>query len=240
MRLTRRSLVLGAAAGATVTASPGRFALHAAESGAAQKAAPALDCEFPPLGEIAYHVLREGATFGKHIATFKRDGEDFIARNDIEIVARVFGIAVYRYTHWSEEIWRDGLLMDVRSETNKDGKKKSVRGERKDGVLNVRGDGREHALSGFVLTTSLWHGRTPEAEVLLDMEDAELREIGTRFVGTEKVKVEGQPKPARHYLLSRDMERDVWYGEDCRLLRVGFNTKKDGSRIELQPYDIQT
>jgi len=249
---TSRRAFLAATAGAalsvTATARPARP--HAAEGGAgdATEDRPAATapadgaanggCAFPPLGEIKYHVLREGATFGEHVARFTRDGDDFVARNDIEIVARLLGIPVYRYTHWSEEVWRDGLLMELRSGTNKDGKKDEVRGERKNGVLKVRGDGKTHALPGFVLTTSLWHGRTPEAETLLDIEDADLREVAGRFVGEEQVKVAGKPQPAQHYLLSEDMKRDIWYGADCRLLRVGFNTKKDGSRIELQPYRI--
>lgn len=243
----RRFLAATAGAALSVPAWPARpraaeDAAKAVPEAASDSAAPETggspDCAFPPLGEIAYHVLREGATFGEHIATFTRDGADFVARNDIEIVARVLGIPVYRYTHWSEEVWRDGLLMEVRSKTNKDGKKDELRGERKDGVLHVRGDGKTHALPGAVLTTSLWHGRTPEAETLLDIEDADLRAVAGEFLGREEVPVANKPRPARHYLLQKEMKRDIWYGADCRLLRVGFNTKKDGSRIELQPYKI--
>jgi hypothetical protein len=225
MSITRRGFLATGAAGFGLALLP-RFALAA-------------DCRTPPLGRIVYRVLRKGSPLGEHVASFERRGEDLVVRNDIELVARIFGIPVYRYEHSNEEIWRGGVLQAVTSKTNKDGKKFDLSGERRDGVLHVSGRKGDLALEGEVLTTSLWHPDTPFAAQLLDIEDGHMKQIEGLRKDREAVPIPQGRTTARHFRLTGDMERDLWYDDACRLLRVEFNTKKDGSRITLEPTAVE-
>jgi hypothetical protein len=250
MQTTRRSVLgLGVAglglslaprlARAADTASATSTASSSASNGVGESALAA--CDRPPLGRIAYDVVRKGDRLGEHVATFRADGADFIARNDIEIVARVLGIPVYRYEHTNEEIWRDGKLQAVTSSTNKNGKKIELAGERKgDGKLHLTGKKGELALEGPVLTTSLWHPHTPAADRLLDIEDGFMKSVTGRYEAKEEVPLPDGSTRARHYRLSGGFERDVWYDDACRLLRVAFETKRDGSLIVLEPKAVET
>ena len=185
-----------------------------------------------------YRVLRKGRKLGEHVGTVTEDGGAIIARNDVELVARLFGIPVYRYEHSSEEVWHDGILQRVTSKTNKDGKKIELRGERRKGVLHVTGRNGEIDVEGRGLTSSLWHPCTPYASHLLDIEDGVLKSVQSKPKAEEKVPTPNGGMSARHFRLTGDMERDLWYDAGCHLLRVEFNTKKDGSRITLEPITI--
>lgn len=225
----RRTLLAAGLAGAGLSLLP------------AVSRARAETCVFPPSETIHYKILRKGDKLGEHIASFTRDGNTLIARNDMEIVARLLGIPVYRYEHTSEEIWNDGWLTAVRSKTNKDGKKKRLEGSRSDHALRYTADGQKRTLSGYVLTTSLWHRDTPHERNLLDIEDGDVKTVQGHLVGTEEVPVAGNMVQAKHFRLAsggRDAWREVWYDDACRLVRVEFENGKDGSRITLEPKKI--
>ena len=225
MIATSRRGFLATSAALTVAALP-RVSLAAA-------------CDRPPLGKIVYRVLRKGDPLGEHVATFRRDGDDLVVTNDIELVAKILGIPVYRYEHRNEEIWRDGALQAVSSHTNKDGKKFDLTAERRGGTLHVKGRKGELALDGDVLTTSLWHPETPNAKQLLDIEDGVVKAVSGTMTGRERVPGPNGKRPAKHYRIDGDMTRELWYDAGCRLLRVEFDTKKDGSRIVLEPTTIE-
>jgi hypothetical protein len=194
----------------------------------------AAGCTRPPMGKIVYRVRRKGSPVGEHVATFAREGADLVVTNDIELVVGILGIPVYRYEHRNEEIWRDGVLQAASSRTNKDGKTFDLTAERRDGTLHVEGRKGKLTLDGNVLTTSLWHPETPEAEQLLDIEDGVVKDVRGRRKGDARVPGPDGKLPATHYRIDGDMTRDLWYGNDCRLLRVAFDTSKDGSRISLE------
>jgi len=199
----------------------------------------AADCSRPPMGQIVYRVLRKGDPLGEHVATFKRDGADLVVTNDVELVAKILGIPVYRYEHRNEEIWRDGVLQAASSHTNKDGEKFDLTAERRDGKLHVTGRKGELTLTGDVLTTSLWHPETPNAERLLDIEDGVIKNVSGTMTGKQRVPGPNGKLTAKHYRIDGELTRDLWYDGDCRLLRVEFDTSKDGSRIILEPTAIE-
>jgi hypothetical protein len=199
----------------------------------------AADCPLPPSGRIVYRVRRNGDPVGEHVATFARDGPELRVTNDIELVVTVIGIPVYRYEHRNEEIWRHGILQSASSRTNKDGKKFDLTAERRDGTLHVEGRKGKLSLDGDVLTTSLWHPDTPKVTQLLDIEDGVVKDVRATEKGRERVSGPRGKLAAWHYRINGDMTRDLWYGDECRLLRVAFDTSKDGSRITLEPTAIE-
>lgn len=225
--LNRRDLLAAGTAGAGLALLPW--------------SAAAGNCVFPPDGTVRYRVLRKGDEIGKHVTTIARRGDELIAVNDIEIVVTVLGIPAYRYEHRSREVWTKGWLTAVESETNKDGKKKSLRGERRNDALRLTiDDEKKRSMAGYVITTSLWHRDTPFEQALLDIEDGDVKLVRGEFVANEPVPVGDGRVKARYYKLRGEMARDLWYDERCRLVRVEFDTKKDGSRITLETASVET
>ena len=89
-----------------------------------------------------------------------------------------------------------------------------------DGYLVVDGDG-------------LIREANPKAEVLFDTIDGRTKAVNSAPLGEEPVTVGDQEVAARHWRLTGEMERDVWYGPDCAIARVTFPAR-DGSLITLQ------
>lgn len=225
----------------TITTRRRFLAFGAAAAGvAAMPRMPfAAGCTRPPLGTSIFQIFRKGDVVGEHVLTLERDAGDLVVTNDIEIVVKFFGIPVYRYEHQNREVWRDGTLQAVSSKTNKNGKTFDLTGERRDGALYVEGREGELTIDGDILTTSLWHPGTREASELLDIEVGEVEQVRVSRTGTERVPGPDGQIEAEHYRIDGDLQRDVWYDRDCRLVRVAFDAGKDGSRITLEPKAIK-
>lgn len=222
--MRRRHLLSAAAAGAALLAAPPAFA----------------GCRtlFPPTSEITYRVRREGETIGTHRVAFLRDGPDFLVRTDIDIAVKVLGFTAFRYRLKAEETWREGWLHALHSETNDDGERWKLRGERQgeagEAALSFVVNGKRRTVSGYVLTSSLWHRDTPREQALLDIVKGRVRLIRGIRRGEEAVPVGDGEVTAEHWSIEGELRREVWYDADCRLVRVEFPAK-DGSWITVEP-----
>ena len=54
-----------------------------------------------------------------------------------------------------------------------------------------------------------------------------------RLLGTDEVAVYDKPVSAKHYALSGQIQRDLWYDSECNLVCVAF-LGRDGSGITLE------
>lgn len=189
---------------------------------------------FPPDGEIDFLALRHGRVVGRHRIRFARKGGRFTARSDVEVEVGPAGALMFRFIHHAEEVWRDGWLSAVVSDTNDDGWLYRVRAERRGGIFGGTVNGRGFTVSGYLIPTSLWHHDTVAVEALFDTVDARVKLVRARRLGRDRVPVAGRPVSAERYALVGEIARDLWYDADCGLVRAGF-LLRDGSRIVLEP-----
>lgn len=211
-----------------------RWTAAAFVASAAPRGLAATACQiFPPDGRADFHVIRNQRVIGAHRISFARTGGVFAVRTDVEIEISLLGVPVYRFTHRAEEEWRDGWLHAIVSDTDDDGKAHTVRAERRDGIFQGTVNGRGFTVSGYIIPSSLWHHDTVKVEALLDVIDARVKPIRARFVEEEPITVDGIPVPAKHYRIAGGLNRDLWYDDACRLVRVAL-TARDGSAVTLE------
>jgi hypothetical protein len=189
---------------------------------------------FPPDGELDFLVLRHGTVIGTHRIRFARAQGRFVVRSDVEIEAGFPGVALARFVHHAEEVWVEGWLHAVVSDTDDDGRRYRLRAERRDGIFQGSVNGRAFTVSGYIIPSSLWHRDTPASEALFDTIDGMVKVVRPRLIGREQVPVGGKPIAAKHYALSGQLRRDLWYDADCNLVRVAW-LARDGSQIVLEP-----
>ncbi|MFQ5774139.1 MAG: DUF6134 family protein [Kiloniellaceae bacterium] len=198
-------------------------------------AIPGTACRlFPADGEVDFMVRRHDRVIGGHRIRFARSAGRFTVRTDVEIEVGLFGAPVFRFTHHAEEVWRDGWLQAVVSDTDDDGRPYRVRAERRDGIFGGTVNGARFTVSGYIIPSSLWHHDTIAVEALFDTIDARVKLVRAKLLGSEPVPVGGKPVTAKHYALFGEIERELWYASDCRLVRVAF-LARDGSEITLEP-----
>jgi hypothetical protein len=209
------------------------FAL-AGPAGGRLRRAEAEPCAFYPQDPgWRFLVLRHGNVIGEHVFTFSRRGEDFVVEIAIDIAVELLGVTLFRFTHRAEEVWRDGWLHALVSATDDDGALWRVRSERRDGALRGTVNDVGFDVSGYLVPASLWHRDTPKSRVLFGTIDARVKVVNSADLGVEPVPAAGRPVTARHVRLTGELERDVWYGPDCGIVRVAFPAR-DGSRITLE------
>ena len=178
---------------------------------------------FPRDGVMDYLALRHDEVVGRQKLRFSRDSGDFTVRRDVELELRRLGGLAYRFVHHSEEVWADGWLSGLVSDTDDDGARWRVRAERnEEGVFEGVVNGLHFTVSGYAITSSLWHRDTPTQEALLDVIDARVKLIRARDLGLEKIDLRGEAVEARHYSIWGEIQREVWYDADCNLVRVAL------------------
>ncbi len=191
-------------------------------------------CElFPKVPGWRFLVLRHGSVIGEHGFTFSRRAGDFVVEVAIDIAVDLLGVTLFRFTHRAEEVWREGWLHALNSVTDDDGSRWRVESERRDGALRGRVNGVGFDVSGYVIPASLWHRDTPKTQVLFGTIDARTKVVSSDDLGLEPVAVAGGTIEARHFRLSGELERDLWYGPGCDIVKVAFPAR-DGSLITLQ------
>ncbi|WP_376092643.1 DUF6134 family protein [Roseomonas sp. CCTCC AB2023176] len=92
---------------------------------------PALALAAPP-GGYRWRILRDGTQIGTHRVTLSGDAATRTAATEVEIVVRLAGFTVYRYTHSFSETWAGDRLLALRSRSDRNGTQ---------GALNVRREG---------------------------------------------------------------------------------------------------
>ncbi|NIA71297.1 hypothetical protein HBA54_22105 [Pelagibius litoralis] len=187
----------------------------------------------PPEGAWRFLVLRHGNVIGEHRFDFSRRNGDFVVEVAIDIAVDLLGITLFRFTHRAEEVWRDGWLQSLITATDDDGTLWRVKSERSGGVLRGTVNDVAFDVSGFVVPASLWHRDTPKTQVLFGTIDGRTKVVKAENLGEETLSVAGQARQTRHFRLTGEIERDVWYGADCDIAKVTFPAR-DGSLITLE------
>ncbi len=224
----------------TVLAAMAASGLSAAGLSRRAQAACAI---FPPDGVREYLILRQEQVAGRHRIAFSRPqprsagpapGQEglFVVRSDVEIQVGLLGTDSYRFVHHAEETWRDGWLDALVSDTTDDGRRYRLRAARRGGIFTGTANGSAFTVSGYIIPSSLWHRDTVATQTLLDTTDGRVKVVRPRDLGPEEVPRGGQMVTAQHYVLEGQIQRQLWYDEDCRLVRAAY-LARDGSWLTL-------
>jgi hypothetical protein len=208
--LTRRSLLAAGLAGGLLSLD-----------GRAARAARGTEI-FPAPGSLVFAVRRRGETVGSHRFDFSDGPGYFTARYHSEFAFALKNGRAWRYRNYGEEVWRDGWLDSLVSDTLRGGKAHKLRLKREGEALYGKVDSLGISVSGYVITTSLWHRDTPFTQVLLGHEDGLTKVVNAVRLGSETVEAPEGPVTAKRYALSGEIERNLWYGSGARLLKASW------------------
>lgn len=189
--------------------------------------------EFPPAGRLSYAITRDGERIGTHTVEFRRLEQRLTVATAIDIKVTALGFTLYDFHHRAEEEWVGGRLAAMRSRTDDDGEARAVEAAADGDRLNVLYNGQPREAPIDILPASLWHPGTVAATKLLDPVRGRVRLVSVADLGADEVVAGGRRVEARHYKITGELNREVWYGADGTILRVRFPAK-DGSWITLE------
>ena len=183
-----------------------------------------------PSGTRLYGIHHEEhGDVGSHVVTFSRSGEDLMVEIENRIKVKVLFITAYRFEADRTERWRAGRLVSYRSQTHDDGTDIAVSAEAEGDILVIESpEGRVEA-PGDTFPTHPWNIAVLKHDTLMDTNTGELKTVTVGAAGEEVIEAGGQSITARKFVMSGDLERELWFGPDDTWLKMRFD--KDGAKI---------
>jgi hypothetical protein len=204
--------------------SPFRLVPLAVSLVLASSAAFAIEVPREPLN---FTVIRNGEAVGTHSLRFQPQSEGVSVAIDTNVVVKIAMIPVYRFEHHGQETWTGDRLAALKSTTNDDGTKHALKVSATGGALDVTGDDKAAQLPAAILPASLWNRSTVAQGTLMNTLDGHVMTVRIADLGEDTVSVRGQPRRARHYAMSGDLARELWYDGSGTLVQVRFKGKDD-------------
>lgn len=185
----------------------------------------------PRDGVLAFDIVRNGTAIGTHTYRFSREGDRTEVRIRTDIDYRLLFIPVYRFEHESHEVWENGSLTLLESTTNDNGTPAKLKVWRdEDSLMVVGADGTMH-VDREVIPSSLWNRLVLDRTRLLMTTSGNVKSTRVEYVGEEAIEVRGETRQTRHFRLTGEFGRELWYDRDEVLVRVRFEAS-DGSTVQ--------
>jgi len=171
---------------------------------------------------IEFTILMEGDTVGFDRVEFKDHGDTLEVTREIEITVTFLIFNAYEYTHTDREIWKDGVLQSLESQTNDNGEQFTVNARRTDQGLKVNTGDSTYLTSSEIIPTSYWNRELVEQDRLLDTQHGGILEVRTRQTREERINIGSQVLSTTKYQVDGELELEVWYDRLDRWSRLAF------------------
>lgn len=190
----------------------------------------------------AYDIIRQGSTIGTNTVDVERRGDTVQVKIGTKILVKVMFVEAYRYDHDSTETWKAGQLVAFNSQTNDNGTKHSVTVTSSADKLDISADGKHSDVPASLRPASFWNKAFDAQKELFNPATGKRLAVQVKDLGDEKITINGAPRQGRHYKISGDMDRDVWFDGDTllRLKLVGSDKSiidSDLTQIASTPLD---
>lgn len=179
-----------------------------------------------------FSLLYKGAEIGRHIVRSARAIEEIRVNTEVEVTVKRFFLTVFSYRHRSEESWRDGRLLALKSETTEDGETFRVEGAAVPRGFRVVGkEGPFIAPPAALTSNCLWNSAILQQETVIDAQHGGVIGLSVRKLADEHIVVAGRPVAATRFrFISPDLAGTIWYDNAGRW--VGGEVERYGARLD--------
>lgn len=187
----------------------------------------------PNNGVFDFVILRNGSEIGSHVIRFEKPADPIVVQIEAKVDYRIAFIPFYTFRHVSREVWRGGQLVDMTAETSDNGDDFSINVKTEGDVLRLSVNGVETPIEDGVIPASLWNIALIDRGRIIDPADGDLMQVAVSSSGEEVITVRGRDVRARHFVMTGDFQRDLWYDSRGVLVHVRF-MGRDGSEIRYE------
>ncbi|QEX15168.1 hypothetical protein FRZ44_04480 [Hypericibacter terrae] len=177
---------------------------------------------YPKTSAVTYDVWREGSRIGTYQVDFQRDGDRLRVHTRMNVEVSLLFIPFYHFDHEAVEDWVDGKLVHYASKTDDNGTDRNVLLARDGNTLRGQYNSQQVTLPADIIPCSLWNPATVDQKQLLDPTAGEAFAVTVFDRGLEPVKEGAQTVEARHYSITGEMNREVWYGADGLVIQASY------------------
>jgi len=221
LSIRRRAILIAALAGAVSCAFP-----HVAPAVTATGLASA--------GNRRFSVLYKGHRIGAHTVLYSSESGDTRVNTEIHLAMKIAFFTVFAFSHRSEETWRDGHLILLRSKTVEHGASLCVEGaQTPDGFRVVSEGGPFIAPTTTLTSNSLWTPAVMEQDTVVDAQHGGIIGVNARKFSDEDMVIgDRQVRATRYTFITPYLAGSIWYDKENLWVRGEF--ERDGSKIQYQ------
>lgn len=194
-------------------------------------AAPALACQPPP--SPAEYTIRHAThgEVGSHVITFRCEGDALVVETEIAGELRVLTVPVFQREGHYREVWRGDRLIAFDSRVVDNGEVYEVTARA--GPDRTIIEGRRGRLEAplTIVSNHPWNHAVVERPLLFDTQRGRLQEVRVTPAGSERIIAGGRSQIAQKYVVTGDLERELWYDEAGNWLQSRLELR--GDRITL-------
>jgi len=220
--ISRRTLLMSAVAGAATYALP-RVARAAAEMLSPSDAA-----------NRRFSVLYKGDGIGAHTVSYSAAAGEARITTEVDLQVTALFFTVFSYSHRSEEIWREGRLTSLNSETVEHGKTLHVTGAATAQGFRVVSEAGPFIASATTLTSnSLWTPAVLEQKTLVDAQHGGIIGVSARKSADEQIVIGGrQIRATRYRFITPYLAGSIWFDDGGLWVHGEF--ERDAAQIVYQ------
>lgn len=176
----------------------------------------------PSAKVLRYDVLRDGDKIGIHEFRFKQTGNalDVAIKTDVRV--KLGFITLYRFVHDATEHWVDGAMNRMASKTDDDGTDNDLAASLSSPSFAVKHNKKTWTQPAPVIPASLWHRGILDVPATFNTIDGSMMKIKVTPAGTDQVPAPKTPVAAKHYVISGELERELWFDDKNNLVKVRF------------------
>jgi Family of unknown function (DUF6134) len=187
-----------------------------------------------------YRILVDGKEAGQSRITMveKTDGTTYVTASG-QVNVRFFGFTAFSYKVQSQETWKGGQLVELRSDATENGTRTRVEVNRSGEQLHVTVNGSGKAmLNPEVWTSSYWkladrkfhNNQVP----VLDADTGNELLGKLEHLGNPKIPVAGQLEDCYHFRVSGiPVPIELWFDKHYRLVRQEFTESGHRTIVQL-------
>lgn len=175
---------------------------------------------------VTYTILKEGDPIGKETYVIDKDDERTTVALTVDSAVHILFLD-FKYHHTRTESWNGAALEKLSSDTDDDGSKHHVEiAANPAGGFEVTTDGKAVTVSPEAFPVVQWNKAMVGHPVLIPVEsDDTPYKAAFKDAGAASVTIGGQAVQTEHFVLSGDIDRDLWYDTDGVLAKVTFRRR---------------
>jgi Domain of unknown function (DUF6134) len=192
---------------------------------------PAPACDLP-VTQASYRIEHEAfGDIGREVLTVRCEGEQLVVDGTVEVTVRVLLVTAYHREAHYREIWEDGRLIRFESETDDNGTRIAVSARSIGNRVVIEGPDGPKRVPSTVAPSDPWNQRVVDRTLVFDRTGGKVLRVTVTEAGEEPIEVDGQTICARKYIVSGDLERELWYDRAGTWVKSRFY--RDGSAITI-------
>jgi hypothetical protein len=182
------------------------------------------------LGKHVFTITRDGAPIGTQTITLNREGQALTVTTESAIAVKVLGLVVYRMHQVLTNKYRGERLVALSAETEDPGGMRAGEIRRVGNRWTGKNGKQRRDFECDCESSAMWHVSGIKGSKIIDVDTGEPRSVSILDKGIEILTLSAGKIQARHFVITGELERDVWYDTAGNLV-AAEQRGSDGSLI---------